>query len=115
MKLTRTVMVVAAAVVALGVVGAGAWWLGMQQGMAQSSATIGANMQTEGGPAAGAIDPDQWTIAQGEDATRRHIQSGLKVGDIDPVLNMMRVSTPVKRKRMTACADATPKLYFWNA
>ncbi|MBW0171048.1 MAG: efflux RND transporter periplasmic adaptor subunit [Hydrogenophaga sp.] len=72
-------------VVALATVGASAWWFGKQQGMEQSFAAIGANTQTEGGPAAGATDPDQWSIAQGEDATRRHIQSGLKAGDIDPM------------------------------
>ena len=84
MKQTRTAMVVAA-VIALAAVGSGAWWLGMQLGMERGPAAIGASTQTEGAPAAGATDPDQWTIAQGEDATRRHIQSGLKVGDIDPV------------------------------
>ena len=30
-------------------------------------------------------DPSDWGIAQGEAATRRHIEQGLKAGDIDPV------------------------------
>lgn len=29
-------------------------------------------------------DPSQWGIAEGEAATRRHIQTGLKAGDLDP-------------------------------
>lgn len=29
-------------------------------------------------------DPSQWTIAQGEAATRRHIDEGIQAGDIDP-------------------------------
>ena len=35
-------------------------------------------------PSVAAADPSAWTIAQGEAATRRHIESGLKAGDIDP-------------------------------
>jgi len=34
--------------------------------------------------AAATADPSQWTIPQGEEATRRHIRDGLKAGDIDP-------------------------------
>jgi Cu(I)/Ag(I) efflux system membrane fusion protein len=34
-------------------------------------------------------DPAQWTPAQGEAATRRHIESGIKVGDVDPVTGRM--------------------------
>lgn len=30
-------------------------------------------------------DPSQWGIAEGEAATRRHLQTGLKAGDLDPV------------------------------
>lgn len=35
--------------------------------------------------AAAPTDPDQWSIPQGEAATRRHIRDGLKAGDTDPV------------------------------
>ena len=35
--------------------------------------------------AAAPADPSQWSIPQGEDATRRHIRDGLKAGDVDPV------------------------------
>jgi Cu(I)/Ag(I) efflux system membrane fusion protein len=65
--------------VALVVAGAAAasWWLGMQRGMSMQAAPAAA-------PAASA-DPSQWTIPQGEEATRRHIREGLKAGDVDPV------------------------------
>ncbi|TDQ45713.1 efflux RND transporter periplasmic adaptor subunit [Permianibacter aggregans] len=33
-------------------------------------------------------DPSDWGIAQGEAATRRHIEQGLKAGDIDPVTGL---------------------------
>ncbi len=37
-------------------------------------------------PAATAtVDPSSWGIPQGEAATRRHIESGLKAGEVDPV------------------------------
>ena len=71
------------AVIVLAAVGSGAWWLGMQQGMrARAPASTGTMAD---GAAPAATDPGQWTMAQGEDATRRHIQSGLKAGDIDPM------------------------------
>ena len=63
------------AVIVLAAVGSGAWWLGMQQGMrARAPASTGTMAD---GAAPAATDPGQWTMAQGEDATRRHIQSGL--------------------------------------
>ena len=55
---------------------------------------LGARMapSTNGGATAGAAsststaleDPGTWSMAQGEDATRRHLREGLKAGDIDP-------------------------------
>ena len=56
---------------------AAAWWLGMNQGMAMMAAPEAV--------AAAPDDPSQWTIPQGEAATRRHIRDGLKAGDVDPV------------------------------
>ena len=62
----------------LGVVAGSAWWLGRSQ-------SHGAAMpvSTAASPSA-AVDPSQWTIPQGEDATRRHLREGLKAGDTDP-------------------------------
>lgn len=77
--------VVALAAVAGG--GYGLWALGMSQGMEMMSAPIGGPTSggTEGETAsAGGQDPSTWNIPQGEAATRRHIESGIKAGDVDP-------------------------------
>lgn len=59
----------------------GAWGLyrlGMQHGM-----NMGTGPENSG---TGTVaDPAQWTIDEGEDATRRHIDAGIKAGDIDPL------------------------------
>lgn len=39
----------------------------------------------DGAAATTTEDPSDWGIAQGEAATRRHIEQGIKAGDIDPV------------------------------
>ncbi|NUQ78423.1 MAG: efflux RND transporter periplasmic adaptor subunit, partial [Polyangiaceae bacterium] len=77
---SKTLKITFAAMLALTAVGGGAWWLGMSQGMAMMAAP-------EAGAAATA-DPSQWTIPQGEEATRRHIRDGLKAGDIDPATGL---------------------------
>ncbi|MBU0541007.1 MAG: efflux RND transporter periplasmic adaptor subunit [Gammaproteobacteria bacterium] len=71
--------------------GYGLWALGMNQGMEMMSAPIGAATEggatgevTSGGPGTGGQDPSTWNIPQGEAATRRHMESGIKAGDIDP-------------------------------
>jgi Cu(I)/Ag(I) efflux system membrane fusion protein len=73
----KSVLVSTAAVAAAGIAGGLAWWIGMQQGMSMMAAP-----QAVAGASA---DPSQWTIPQGEEATRRHIRDGLKAGDVDPV------------------------------
>ncbi len=60
-----------------GVIAAASWWFGMQRGEALHAVPAAA-------PGA-ATDPSQWTIPQGEEATRRHIREGLKAGNVDPV------------------------------
>jgi Cu(I)/Ag(I) efflux system membrane fusion protein len=69
-----------AAVLALAAMGGGAWWVGMRQGMAMRAEPTAV--------AAAPADPSQWTIPQGEEATRRHIRDGLKAGAIDPVTGL---------------------------
>lgn len=69
------------ALAALAGGGYGLWALGMSQGMAMMSAPIGA--ATEGAATKGQ-DPSTWNIPQGEAATRRHMESGIKAGDVDP-------------------------------
>jgi Cu(I)/Ag(I) efflux system membrane fusion protein len=74
------------ALLAAGVLGAGGWslyQLGLRNGMAH--APMAAPSEAAGSPAGATIDPSTWGIAEGEAATRRHIESGLKGGDVDPV------------------------------
>ena len=81
---SRTVFVSLGALATVAAVGAGAWWLGMQQGMGHAMPTSASQGATE----APSDDPSQWTIPQGEAATRRHIQEGLKAGDLDPATGL---------------------------
>lgn len=71
-----------AAVTALVAVGGGAWWLGLQQGMGHSMPTPAAQPKEA---TTVMEEPSLWSIAQGEEATRRHIRESLKAGDMDPL------------------------------
>ena len=74
------------ALLAAGVLGAGGWslfQLGLRNGMAH--APMAAPTEATGSPAGTPIDPSAWGIPEGEAATRRHIESGLKGGDVDPL------------------------------
>jgi Cu(I)/Ag(I) efflux system membrane fusion protein len=81
-----TAVVVAAALVVAGAYGV--YHLGMQRGMSMGGAP---STTASGAPAAEAMAASAATeavpqsIAQGEDATRRHITSGIKAGDVDPM------------------------------
>ena len=81
MKLKTIVMSVVAASV-LGATGYGLYAIGMQRGMGMA-ATPEASVAEGGAGNTGGTLP--MTIAQGEEATRRHIASGIKAGDVDPV------------------------------
>jgi len=77
---TLTTFVVAAALVAAATYGV--YRLGMQRGMGMGDTPTA---RAPGAPAAStAPEAVPQGIAQGEDATRRHITSGIKAGDIDP-------------------------------
>ena len=79
MKL-KTLLIVVAAAAALGGAGYGLYAVGMGRGMQMVAApAAGGPGMPEGGP--GALPQ---TIAQGEEATRRHIGAGIKAGDVDP-------------------------------
>ena len=86
-KALATVVIAAALVVACGY---GAYRFGMQRGMGMGMGGTPSAMAS-GAPAAEAMAAGAATqavpqsIAQGEDATRRHITSGIKAGDVDPV------------------------------
>lgn len=73
-------IIAATAVAVLAAVGGGAWWFGMKHGMEMTAAPA-----SEG---AASADVSQWSIPQGEAATRRHIRDGLKAGDVDPVTGL---------------------------
>ena len=62
----------------LAVAGYALYATGMNQGMAMGGGSGAA-------PAASGAETLPQSIAQGEAATRRHISSGLKAGEIDPV------------------------------
>jgi membrane fusion protein, copper/silver efflux system len=73
----KQIAIIAAAVAALAVAGAGMYWLGAQRAVDPLPATTGsaAPSPTQGGPQ---------SIAEGEEATRRHLRTGVKAGDVDP-------------------------------
>lgn len=75
---------IAAAVAALLLAGAGygLYRLGLQQGM-QGHAPAASSAAAA--PAAAATqDPAQWSVQQGEEATRRHMREGIQAGTVDP-------------------------------
>ena len=79
------------AVALLGTAGYGLYTLGMKHGMdmntAPAAAIPGPGAASTSAPTKtdAAVEPVPQSIAQGEDATRRHITAGIKAGDIDPV------------------------------
>ncbi len=79
MKTNTTITLSVLAVALLGAVGYGAWTAGMRAGMDMGSA------QPAPGASTAAQDPNGWTVAQGGEATARHLRDGLKAGDVDPV------------------------------
>ena len=66
--------------------GLGLYQLGMQRGMGMGSSAIASGSVGSGSatPSAKSAAGPQGA-AEGEEATRRHIQAGLKAGDVDPV------------------------------
>ena len=67
--------------------GFGAYHLGMQNGMSMGSvvSSTASSSPASAGDASAPIKAVPQSIAEGEEATRRHIQKGLKAGDVDPV------------------------------
>lgn len=65
----------------LAIVALGFWLLGARMSPSINSGDpTGSANTTSTAPE----DPGTWSMAQGEDATRRHLREGLKAGDIDP-------------------------------
>ncbi|GAA3535012.1 efflux RND transporter periplasmic adaptor subunit [Zobellella aerophila] len=86
MKLKSIVIGLFAAGV-LGGVGFGLYKTGVRQGMSASATKAPASAPAPAGkvPLMTTIDPSTWGIAEGEEASRRHIKDGLKAGAVDPV------------------------------
>jgi Cu(I)/Ag(I) efflux system membrane fusion protein len=75
---TKTLVIGLIAAAALGAAGYGLYSMGMNRGMGMAGAPASAS----GGAAATQGLPQ--SIAEGEEATRRHIASGIKAGEVDP-------------------------------
>ena len=75
----RTLMLTLAVLALLAAGGYGTYYLGMSRGMKMSAPT-----QEAASGADGAQTGLPKSIAEGEAATRRHIASGIKAGDMDP-------------------------------
>ena len=85
---TRTLTTVAIATVLVVAGVYGAYRFGMQRGMGMGgtpSATAPGAPAAEAMAASAATEAVPQSIAQGEDATRRHITAGIKAGDVDPM------------------------------
>lgn len=79
----KTIITALLATGVLSAGGLGLYQLGLKNGM--THATMATPTETQGSPAGTQIDPSTWGIPEGETATRRHIEAGIKGGDVDPV------------------------------
>ena len=85
-KTLTTALLAVCVLAALAAAGYGLYSMGMKQGSSMKhSAAITPAPITSTSTQATAPQAAPQGIAQGEDATRRHISAGLKAGDIDPV------------------------------
>lgn len=78
---TRFVLSAIAGAAILGGAGYGLYHLGMQHG-----GSMGSNSAPAGAASTALAAAVPQTIAEGEEATRRHMSSGVKAGDTDPVV-----------------------------
>ena len=83
MKL-KALVIALAVICALGAGSYGLYMFGMQRGMGMNApAAAAVSTDAASGPTV-AVGKLPQSIAEGEEATRRHIQSGIKAGDVDP-------------------------------
>lgn len=81
---TKPLLIVFGSVIAAGVLGAAGYALyavGMDRGMGMAAAPVAASASAADAAPLQALPQG---IAEGEDATRRHIKAGLKAGEVDP-------------------------------
>lgn len=79
-KKTTWIVLLAAAGLSAG--GWSLYQLGLRSGMAHAPMATGAKITAA---AVTPVDPSTWGIPEGEAATRRHIEAGIKGGDVDPL------------------------------
>ncbi|MEW5834559.1 MAG: efflux RND transporter periplasmic adaptor subunit [Pseudomonadota bacterium] len=81
---TKPLLIALGGVIAAGVLGAAGYALyamGMDRGMGMAAAPVAASASAADAAPLQALPQG---IAEGEDATRRHIKAGLKAGEVDP-------------------------------
>lgn len=76
----KSMLIGVTAVVVVGAAGYVVYLQGVQRGMTMGTAPASTSAGPEGKP----LDAGPQSAAQGEQATRRHIEAGLKAGDVDP-------------------------------
>jgi membrane fusion protein, copper/silver efflux system len=79
----KTAVIALLATGVLGASGFALYQLGLRNGM--TSSPMAASAEATAAPMGTPVDPSTWGIPEGEAATRRHIEAGIKGGDVDPV------------------------------
>lgn len=79
----KAIVIVILAAGGLGASGWSLYQLGLRNGTAHGP--MAASTEAKVSPASTPVDPSAWGIPEGEAATRRHIDAGLKAGDVDPI------------------------------
>ena len=79
----KTAVIALLATGVLGASGFALYKLGLRNGM--TSSPMAASAEATAAPMGTPVDPSTWGIPEGEAATRRHIEAGIKGGDVDPV------------------------------
>ncbi|PKO64781.1 MAG: efflux RND transporter periplasmic adaptor subunit [Betaproteobacteria bacterium HGW-Betaproteobacteria-16] len=79
----KTTVIALLATGVLGASGFGLYQLGLKNGT--TGAPMAVTTEATDAPMAAPVDPSTWGIPEGEAATRRHIEAGIKGGDVDPV------------------------------
>jgi membrane fusion protein, copper/silver efflux system len=79
----KTTVIALLATGVLGASGFALYQLGLKDGM--KGAPMAVTTEATDAPMSAPVDPSTWGIPEGEAATRRHIEAGIKGGDVDPV------------------------------
>ena len=84
MRKLKPLLIGLAAAGVFGAAGYGLYFAGMNRGMGMAAAPGSASPAGDAAQPGGGADSLPQSIAQGEEATRRHITAGIKAGDVDP-------------------------------